>query len=54
LRRHADVIDLAGASIRIVSVEDLIRMKRPAERPKGAIDIESVQIVRSRMRGKRR
>lgn len=54
LRRRADVIDLAGASVRIASVEDLISMKRAAGRPQDTIDIESLEIARSRLRGKRR
>jgi Nucleotidyl transferase AbiEii toxin, Type IV TA system len=54
LRRRADVIDLAGASVRIASVEDLISMKRAAGRPQDQIDVESLEIARSRLRGKRR
>ena len=54
LRRHADVVQLAGASVRIASLEDLIEMKRAAGRPQDEIDIESLEIARSRLRGKRR
>jgi hypothetical protein len=54
LRRRADVIELAGASVRIASVEDLIGMKRAAGRPQDQIDVESLEIARSRLRGKRR
>jgi Nucleotidyl transferase AbiEii toxin, Type IV TA system len=54
LRRRADVIDLAGASVRIASVEDLISMKRAAGRPQDQVDVESLEIARSRLRGKRR
>ena len=54
LRRRADVIELAGASVRIASVEDLISMKRAAGRPQDQIDVESLEIARSRLRGKRR
>jgi hypothetical protein len=53
LRRHADVVKLAGASVRIASLEDLIEMKRAAGRPQDEIDIESLEIARSRLRGKR-
>jgi hypothetical protein len=53
LRRRADVIELAGASVRIASLEDLIEMKRAAGRPQDEIDIESLEIARSRLRGKR-
>jgi hypothetical protein len=54
LRRRADTIELAGASVRIASLEDLISMKRAAGRPQDQIDIESLEIARSRLRGKRR
>lgn len=53
LRRRADTIELAGASVRIASLEDLISMKRAAGRPQDQIDIESLEIARSRLRGKR-
>jgi hypothetical protein len=54
LRRRADVVELAGALVRIASLEDLIEMKRAAGRPQDEIDIESLEIARSRLRGKRR
>jgi hypothetical protein len=54
LRRRSDVVELAGVSVRIASLEDLIGMKRAAGRPQDEIDIESLQIARSRLRGKRR
>ena len=54
LRRRADVIEVAGASIRIASLEDLIEMKRAAGRPQDEVDIESLEIARSRLRGRRR
>jgi hypothetical protein len=54
LRRRADTIELARASVRIASLEDLISMKRAAARPQDQIDIESLEIARSRLRGKRR
>jgi hypothetical protein len=54
LRRRADLIDLAGASVRIASVEDPISIKRAAGRPQGQIDVESLEIARSRLRGRRR
>jgi len=53
LRRRADVVELGGALVRIASVEDLIGMKRAAGRPQDQIDIESLEIARSRLRGKR-
>jgi hypothetical protein len=54
LRRRADVIELAGASVRIASLEDLLEMKHAAGRPQDAIDIESLELARSRLRGRRR
>jgi hypothetical protein len=54
LRRHADVVDLDGHSVRIASIEDLIEMKRAAGRPQDGLDIESLEVARSRIRGKRR
>ena len=53
LRRHADVVDLDGAPVRIASLEDLIEMKRAAGRPQDEIDIESLEVARSRIRGTR-
>ena len=54
LRRHADLVDLDGNAVRIASLEDLIAMKRAAGRPQDAIDIESLEVARSRLRGARR
>ena len=54
LRRHADIVELDGACVRIASLEHLIQMKRAAGRPQDEIDIESLEIARSRIRGKRR
>jgi hypothetical protein len=53
LRRHADVVDLDGESVRVASLEDLIEMKRAAGRPQDEIDIESLEVARSRLRGRR-
>jgi predicted nucleotidyltransferase len=53
LRRRADTIELEGALVRIASIEDLISMKRAASRPQDEIDIESLEIARNRLRGKR-
>src|ERR1041385_1785695 len=54
LRRHADIVDLDGNSARIASLEDLSEMKRAAGRPQDVIDIESLEVARSRLRGTRR
>jgi hypothetical protein len=53
LRRRADVVELAGASVRVAAVEDLIALKRAAGRPQDQIDIESLEVARSRRRGRR-
>ena len=53
LRRHADIVDLDGDSVRVASLEDLIEMKRAAGRPQDAIDIESLEVARTRLRGTR-
>ncbi len=54
LRRHADIVDLDGDPVRIASLEDLIEMKRRVGRPQDEIDIESLEVARSRLRGRRR
>ena len=54
LRRHADLVDLDGHAVRIASLEDLIEMKRAAGRPQDEIDLESLEVARSRIRGTRR
>lgn len=53
LRRRADVFDLDGAAVRVASLEDLLSMKRAASRPQDEIDVESLEIARSRLRGRR-
>lgn len=53
LRRHADIVDLDGHSVRIASLEDLIEMKRAAGRPQDETDLESLEVARSRIRGTR-
>ncbi len=54
LRRHADVVELDGHSVRVASLEDLIEMKRAAGRAQDEMDIESLEVARSRLRGTRR
>ena len=53
LRRHADIVDLDGHSVRIASLEDLIEMKRAAGRPQDETDLASLEVARSRIRGTR-
>src|SRR3984957_19787399 len=54
LRRHADIVDLDGDSVRVASLEDLIEMKRAVGRPQDEMDIASLEVARSRLRGRRR
>ncbi len=53
LRRHADIVDLDGDSVRVASLEDLIEMKRAVGRPQDEMDIASLEVARSRLRGTR-
>jgi hypothetical protein len=53
LRRHADIVNLDGDLVRIASLEDLIEMKRAAGRPQDQVDLESLEVARSRIRGRR-
>jgi hypothetical protein len=53
LRRRAEVIELDETPVRVASIEDLIAMKRAAGRPQDQIDVEALEIARSRLRGKR-
>ncbi len=54
LRRHADIVDVNGDAVRVASLEHLIEMKRAAGRPQDEIDIEALEVARTRLRGKRR
>lgn len=50
LRERADLIDLDGAQIRVVSIDDLLAMKRAAGRPQDLADIDALETVK-RLRG---
>jgi predicted nucleotidyltransferase len=46
LRARADVIDLDGAEIRVVDIDDLLAMKRAAGRPQDLADIDALEAVK--------
>lgn len=48
LRDKADVMELAGRSVRVASIEDMLGMKRAAGRPQDLADIESLEVARDR------
>jgi hypothetical protein len=50
LRGSADVMELAGRSVRVASIEDMLGMKRAAGRPQDLIDIESLEVAREQRR----
>jgi len=54
LRRRADVMELAGRNVRVASIEDMISMKRAANRPQDLTDIEALEAAeRLSRRGRR-
>ena len=46
LYERSKIIALATTSVRIVSIEDLIQLKRLANRPEDQRDIEALQAIR--------
>jgi hypothetical protein len=50
LRRHADVMELGGQSVRVASIEDMLAMKRAAGRPQDLVDLESLEATRRQRR----
>lgn len=52
LSRRADIMELAGLSVRIASVDDMLAMKRAAGRPQDLTDIESLEAARRRKRSR--
>jgi hypothetical protein len=51
LDRQAVPFDLGDVTVRVASIEDLIRMKRAAGRPKDLIEVEVLAAVRDEVEG---
>jgi predicted nucleotidyltransferase len=51
MRERADVVDLDGVTFRIVSIEDLLAMKRAAGRPQDVADVDALLTVQRVQRG---
>jgi hypothetical protein len=50
LRRRADLMEIAGHSVRVASIEDMLAMKRAAGRPQDLVDLESLEVAHERRR----
>lgn len=48
LWRRAEILPLAGTSVRVASIDDIIVMKRIAARPQDLADIEALQAIAAR------
>lgn len=53
LDRNATVMELNGWSVRVAAVDDLIRMKRAAGRPKDLIEVEVLGALRDEIESRR-
>ncbi len=54
LRRHAKRVDIGPAAILIASVDDLLEMKRSANRDKDKLDVEALETIKRLERRTRR
>jgi predicted nucleotidyltransferase len=45
LRAHAVAVELAGVTVRVASLEDLIAMKKAAGRPKDLVAVEELEAI---------
>lgn len=50
---RAETMDLAGVSVRVASLDDLITMKRSAGRPQDIMDIEALNALKRARQGER-
>jgi hypothetical protein len=50
LRRRADLMEIAGQTVRVASIEDLLAMKRAAGPPQDLVDLESLEVAHERRR----
>jgi hypothetical protein len=49
LVRSAETVDVGGRSVLVASVDDLIRMKRAAGRPKDLVEVEILGALREEL-----
>jgi Nucleotidyl transferase AbiEii toxin, Type IV TA system len=50
LRRRADLFELAGRTVAVASIEDMLAMKRAAGRLQDLVDVESLEVAHERRR----
>ena len=53
LKRKASRIELDDVTVLVASVDDLIAMKRASGRPQDLVDLEGLEIARTRTRTRR-